>query len=122
MNRKKYRRVVASRKQWEALRAERLGPCLLCLWHGVAQELPSSLHHVVPRDRFGDDVAENLVSLCGSGTTGCHGLIEAGNHASCRMFAELLPHLAEDSYAYATQKMGDDAFLRLYHVRFGIAS
>jgi hypothetical protein len=121
VNRKKYRRVVASRKQWEALRAERLGPCLLCAWLGGPQAFPSSLHHVVPRDRFGDDVAENLVPLCGDGTTGHHGLIEAGDGDVCRAFAEMLPHFAEDSYAYATQKMGDDGFLRLYRVRFEAA-
>lgn len=30
-------------------------------------------HHVLPKDRFGDDVEENIVVLCGSGTSGCHG-------------------------------------------------
>lgn len=30
-------------------------------------------HHVLPKDRFGDDLHENIVGLCGSGTTGCHG-------------------------------------------------
>lgn len=120
--RKKYRRIVASRKQWEAIREARLGPCLLCAWLGVQQMLPSTLHHVVPRDRFGDDVAENLVSLCGDGTTGCHGRIEARDDIACRAFAEMLPHSAEDSYAYATTKMGDDAFLRLCRVSFGAAA
>lgn len=119
--RKKYRRIVASRKQWEALREERIGGCLLCQWLNETQAFPSSLHHVVPRDRFGDDIAENLVPLCGGGTTGHHGLIEAGDHEACRAFAEMLPHFAEDSYAYATTKMGDDAFLRLYRVRFEAA-
>lgn len=118
--RKKYRRIIASRKQWEALRAERLGPCLLCDWLGVAQEHPSSLHHSVPKDALynGDDVAENLVSLCGDGTQGHHGLVTAGDGDTCRAYAAMLPHLAEDTYAYSTQKMGDDAYLSLYRVRF----
>lgn len=30
-------------------------------------------HHVLPKDKGGDDVPENLVTLCGSGTAGCHG-------------------------------------------------
>jgi hypothetical protein len=33
-------------------------------------------HHVLPKGAgagAGDDVAENIVGLCGSGTTGCHG-------------------------------------------------
>ena len=36
-----------------------------------------SIHHRLPRSRGGDDSPLNLVALCGSGTTGCHGLIEA---------------------------------------------
>ena len=37
-------------------------------------------HHVLPKDArpAGDDVIENIISLCGSGTTGCHGA-EHGN-------------------------------------------
>lgn len=30
-------------------------------------------HHVLERDDGGDDVEENIVTLCGSGTMGCHG-------------------------------------------------
>ena len=35
----------------------------------------TNAHHVVRRGspHFGDDVVENLVPLCGSGTSGCHG-------------------------------------------------
>lgn len=36
---------------------------------------PLSLHHVLKHPR--DDLEGNLAMLCGSGTTGCHGLIEA---------------------------------------------
>jgi hypothetical protein len=36
-----------------------------------------SLHHLRKHPR--DDTEENLVMLCGSGTTGCHGLIEAND-------------------------------------------
>lgn len=31
-------------------------------------------HHLVPKSRQGDDVDDNLVPLCGDGTTGCHGI------------------------------------------------
>lgn len=34
--------------------------------------------HLVSRSRQGDDVEENLVPLCGSGTTGCHGAFDGG--------------------------------------------
>jgi hypothetical protein len=44
--------------------------CSLC---GATGRL--SLHHINRHPR--DDVRGNLVMLCGSGTTGCHGLIEA---------------------------------------------
>ncbi len=32
-------------------------------------------HHVIPKGQGGDDVLENLVSLCGSGTARCHGAL-----------------------------------------------
>jgi hypothetical protein len=36
-----------------------------------------SLHHRLPRSRGTDNSAANLVLLCGSGTTGCHGEVES---------------------------------------------
>ncbi len=33
----------------------------------------SNAHHVLPKGRGGDDLYANLIPLCGSGTTGCHG-------------------------------------------------
>ncbi|SEN88651.1 HNH endonuclease [Nonomuraea pusilla] len=36
-----------------------------------------SIHHRVPRGRGGENTAENLLLLCGSGTTGCHGWVES---------------------------------------------
>lgn len=36
-----------------------------------------SLHHRLPRGRGGTATPENLVTLCGSGTTGCHQVIES---------------------------------------------
>ena len=43
--------------------------------HVRAWEYDLSLHHVSRHPR--DDVEANLVMLCGSGTTGCHGRVEA---------------------------------------------
>lgn len=62
-------RKVASRKEWDAIVGEKDGPCRCC---GGKRE---SFHHLVPRSQRGDDVAANVVSLCGSGTTGCHGIL-----------------------------------------------
>lgn len=58
--------------------------CLLC------PEQAWTLHHLVPRSLGGDDVRENLVPLCGSGTTGCHGLIEANNVTARRKLRQRL--------------------------------
>lgn len=41
-----------------------------------------SIHHRVPRGRGGDNRMSNMVSLCGSGTTGCHGWIESNRIAA----------------------------------------
>lgn len=49
----------------------RPGTCSVC------GEGNATLHHVVPKKPHGgDDVEENLVWLCGTGTTGCHGKVE----------------------------------------------
>jgi hypothetical protein len=42
--------------------------------HKRDREYHLSLHHVSKHSR--DDVEANLVMLCGSGTTGCHGRVE----------------------------------------------
>src|SRR5215472_5714404 len=63
---RRYRRKVASRKTWEKLRDEKLGPCR-------CEQAPENadfcdgaleLHHLVSRTHRGDDVADNLVPLC----------------------------------------------------------
>ena len=55
---RRYRRKVASPKQWAAIRADKLGKCRLCGYPRSVQ-----LHHLVSRAALGDDVADNLVSL-----------------------------------------------------------
>lgn len=44
-----------------------MSECVACNRPGA------NAHHVLPKDRGGDDVPANLVTLCGSGTAGCHG-------------------------------------------------
>jgi hypothetical protein len=34
-----------------------------------------SVHHLLNRSQGGKDAASNLILLCGSGTTGCHGWV-----------------------------------------------
>lgn len=62
-------RYVATATEWQNLLRLKLGPCRVC-----GATLRASLHHVVERDDFGSDVLENLIPLCGDGTTGCHGI------------------------------------------------
>lgn len=53
----------------DALRLARIrsDECAAC------RSAPSNVHHVILRGEGGDDVAGNLLLLCGSGTMGCHG-------------------------------------------------
>lgn len=46
-------------------------PCCECCGYPYA----SNAHHRRNRSRGGRDVLSNLVLLCGSGTTGCHGQV-----------------------------------------------
>lgn len=56
------------------------GRCVRC---GKAPALDEdSLHHRIPRGRGGENTAENLILLCGSGTTGCHGWVERNRTAA----------------------------------------
>lgn len=115
---KKYRRKVASTKTWAGIAAERQGPCVLC-----GAPPPNDLHHVVPRDRGGDDVAENLLALCRDH----HQRIEAREQETCRAFVELLwadghepgPRGGvRDSYSYAVEKAGETFAESIYGIRF----
>jgi HNH endonuclease len=49
--------------------------CVRC--GAVVPRDEDSVHHRIPRGRGGENTAENLLLLCGSGTTGCHGYVES---------------------------------------------
>lgn len=74
-------RHVADASEWARIRQQKLGPCLVCLWLGETQQHASSIHHVVAKSLGGDDCAKNAVSVCGHGTVGHHGLLEAHDEA-----------------------------------------
>ncbi len=111
-------RTVATPEQWKKLRAKRLGPCYVCAWLGVEQKLESSLHHVVSKSLGGDDIARNLVPVCGDGTRGHHGDLEAHRPVACRALAGAIAMWDDQAYAYAVGKLGEDGFLRRYKVAF----
>jgi hypothetical protein len=76
--------------------------CALCgeVWQRL------SLHHVIPRSAAGDDVIENLVMLCGSGTTGCHGMVEAGDAEARAQLGVYLYQHRLDTLNYIREKLG----------------
>lgn len=98
-------RVRASRKEWQRLREAKLGPCRVCGGHGV------TLHHLVGRDLGGGDVEENLVPLCGSGTTGCHGAVEHRDPTACRFLRATLT----DAELRYVRTMKGERFLDRYY-------
>lgn len=64
-----------------------------------------SLHHIHKHPR--DDVEANLMMLCGSGTTGCHGDIEARVPAAMIRLARYL--VARDDFlAYLIVKLNGE--------------
>jgi hypothetical protein len=73
------KRVRLSPAKWRALRdlvvAQEGNRCAVC--RGWFERMDG--HHVYPRDLGGDDNFFNVAPLCGSGTTGCHGLVTEGD-------------------------------------------
>lgn len=96
----------------------------------VCGERPKeSLHHILARDGFGpwprgDDVPANLAPVCGDGTRGCHGKLEARDpRARARLRSALMPR----NLHYLTFKIGGvertAAFLeRQYPLLDGVAA
>ena len=76
--------------------------------------LASSLHHLVPRSLGGDDTADNLVGLCGTGTTGCHGRVEARDPWACSLLGQ---RLSGPERAYVVGKKGADFLARYFGLK-----
>ena len=55
-----------------AVRERSQGRCELC-----GRQPAQGVHHRQPRSAGGTWSPANLLDLCGSGTTGCHGMVEA---------------------------------------------
>lgn len=111
---RRYRRKVASPKQWAALRAEKLDgqPCRLLVRADGHERLCDGtlqLHHLVARAQGGDDVAENLAPLCDLH----HGLVTRYVPPALEALAESLT-IAEQ--AYIAGKLGAGGMQRLFGV------
>ncbi len=111
--RKKYRRHIASRKQWEKIAAEKVGPCRVCGSVASNGRLYGRIefHHIVSREDFGDDVAANVAPLCPD----CHDCVTRRVPQACRA---LLLTLRDDEYAYAVTKGGELYFERAYGIEY----
>lgn len=81
--------------------------CVIC------GEPTTNAHHLVPRSQGGDDVPENLVSLDGSGTTGCHGKIEAHDKPTRSALRSVL---TPEQIAYIVEKKSRAWLDRYYPV------
>lgn len=100
---RRYRRKVASAKDWQRLHAEKDGPCRVCSCRPAAIHL----HHVVTREDRGDDIADNLVPVCAP----CHDALHRRVATICRL---LLTRLSDAEYSYAVERGGEAYFERAY--------
>ena len=103
---KRNRRTAASPERIAEIRAKKCQECRLC-----GKTANVTAHHLVPRSQGGQWVAWNIVGLCGSGTTGCHGLIEARDKAACYL---LRARLTDHEYSFLVQHMGEGWLDRKY--------
>lgn len=76
--------------------------CVLCGNKG-------SLHHIYPKGQGGDDAESNLCALCGSGTSGHHGLIEDGDVQTRIALGAHLYLDRPDFMFYLQAKLGEGA-------------
>ena len=112
---RRYRRKVASAKQWQRIIAAKQGPCRVCVRPlangGTPAHAPHRVqfHHLVARIHHGDDVEDNLVPLCHDH----HGLVTMREPISCRYLSE---SLSESERGYVLRKLGPDGYARLFGV------
>lgn len=95
----KNKRTAASPKRIKEIRAKKCGECRLC---GKRRDV--NAHHLIAKSLQGIWTESNIVGLCGSGNTGCHGLIEAYDKAACYLLRALL---TDAEYSYVVSKMGE---------------
>jgi hypothetical protein len=104
---RRYRRKVASPKQWQAIVAAK-GPTCRLSTPGVC-ERGVEYHHLVARIDGGDDVPDNIVALCSIH----HGLVT--NRVPPALY-RLAESLTDGEYAYVVGKLGEGGMERLFGV------
>lgn len=108
---RRYRRKIASAKQWQVICAVKQGPCRVCTDPASNGRLYGRIqfHHLVPRSQGGDDVIDNIAPLC----PGCH---EDVTLREPHALALLASSLTDAEYAYVIGKHGEGAIERLFGV------
>jgi 5-methylcytosine-specific restriction endonuclease McrA len=104
-------RHKATKDEWARIVKAKQGPCRVCVrptsngsyWGKI------ELHHIVPRSQGGDDVADNIVPLCGS----CHILVTDRRGT---VLTRLEQSLTDSEYAYVISKLGESGPARLFGV------
>ena len=99
------KRKKATTKRWGEMRRGLNERCLVC------GDPAQSAHHIVRKAQGGDDVPANLAALCGHGTRGCHGLVEARHRPT---LSTLRYALSDDQLDYVLKKKGQAWFDRAY--------
>jgi hypothetical protein len=110
------KREKASRDRWDEIRAGfEHATCVSC---GLAVQ---SLHHCVPKSQGGDDVAENMIPMCGDGTRGCHGILESHAPGWERVAAAVRVYVLTNRprCVYVIGKIGWDRFNSRYPLLSG---
>jgi hypothetical protein len=107
---RRYRRKIASPKQWQAIIASKGRSCR-CLRPTSLCESWIEYHHVVARDHDGDDVADNIVPVC-------HRHHMAITARWPEVVKTLLANLSDAEYAYMIQRGGEDYPERAYGIRY----
>lgn len=93
------------REKGALARIHREHPHATCALCGAGRTNPFgiSLHHVYDRS----DLWQNLVFVCGSGTTGCHGLLTAHWEEARRRLGEHLLLLRPDVISFIVLRAGE---------------
>lgn len=100
---------IVDRKAFARFYADSWGfPCQVC---GKPRPWQVSVHHIIPRGQGGDDVPANFALLCGHGTVGCHGDVEARRNGARE---RLRAAMTSDQLAYVTQKKSQAWLDRMY--------
>lgn len=89
-----------------------------CLIADATCEPVLSAHCFLPKGQGGDTVQANLVVLCGSGTTGHHGRIEAMDEDARRALGRAVLRSRQDTVEYVKVKLGETAGLDFLRRRY----